>query len=216
VEHLAAALRLVPRRYVRWSALGLVVMFGLFVLLMDFPGAVRHPTARLSWILTARETTFAMGGLALLATETRRRRPAGSRMLITIARVWTAAVLVFYGIEHFLHPELSPGVPDTRLTASWVPLPLEVAVATGILLVASGAAMLIGRYARAGAALGGFLMLLLTLALYVPEFVRAANVADHVNALNFIFDTLLFAGMVLMVGRAIVSTGSRPESPTGV
>src|SRR5256885_11438973 len=35
VAHLAAATSFVARRYIRWSSLGLAVMFGLFVLLMD-------------------------------------------------------------------------------------------------------------------------------------------------------------------------------------
>src|ERR1700730_14832793 len=43
VAHLAAALSFVARRYIRWSTIGLAVMFGLFVLLMDLPGAIRRP-----------------------------------------------------------------------------------------------------------------------------------------------------------------------------
>ena len=40
VAHLAAASSYVARRYVRWSTIGLAVMFALFVLLMDLPAAI--------------------------------------------------------------------------------------------------------------------------------------------------------------------------------
>jgi len=46
------------------------------------------------------------------------------------------------------------------------------------------------------------LMTVLTVGLFVPQFFMAQSVADQVNAINFIFDTLLFGGMVLIVGAA--------------
>jgi uncharacterized membrane protein len=208
VAHLAAALSLVARRYVRWSAVGLVLMFALFVLLMDLPGAVARPDVRLSWILVARETTFAIAGLALFATDVAIRRPEVSRTLATVARIWTACVLVFYGVEHLLHPEVTPGVPSPVPTAAWVPLPLALAYATGVLLIAFGLAMFFEKRAGAGAAGAGLLMALLTVGLYVPQFFLASTVGEHVTAINFVFDTLLFAGAVLVISRAITQTTS--------
>lgn len=212
VAHLAAALSFVARRYIRWSSIGLAVMFGLFVLLMDLPAAIAHPATSITWILAARQTTFAIGALALFATETRSRSPQSSRTLATIARIWTAGVLVFYGIQHVIHPEFTPGVPSTVLTAAWVPLPLVIAYATGFLLIAFGIGMFVQRYASAAAALCGLLMVLLTLALYVPQFFLAGNVEQRVTAINFIFDTLLFAGTVLVISKAISDAESRTIS----
>ncbi|MGH7616850.1 MAG: hypothetical protein ACREPM_06445 [Gemmatimonadaceae bacterium] len=202
VAHLAAASSYVARRYVRWSTIGLAVMFGLFALLMDLPAAIARPTM-LNWILAARQTTFAIGALALFATETRSQRPQPSNAIATIARIWTACVLVFYGIQHLVHPEFTPGVPSPVLTAAWVPLPVALSCATGLLLVAFGIGMFVRRYAGAAAALCGLLMVLLTLALYVPQFVLAANVPQQVTAINFVFDTLLFAGTLLVISKAI-------------
>jgi hypothetical protein len=51
-------------------------------------------------------------------------------------------------------------------------------------------------------------MVLLTLALYVPQFFLAGTVQERVTAINFIFDTLLFAGTVLVVSKAIADVGS--------
>ena len=49
--HLAAALSFVARRFMRWSTIALAVMFGLFVLLMDLPGAISRPADPFSWML---------------------------------------------------------------------------------------------------------------------------------------------------------------------
>jgi uncharacterized membrane protein len=206
VAHLAAALSFVARRYIRWSALGLALMFALFVLLMDLPAAVTHPAIRMSWSLAARETTFAVGALALFATATRASRPRRAATLATIARIWTAAVLVFYGVENVLYPQFSPGVPDTTPTPAWIPLPMLIAYATGILLVAFGIAMFVKTYSSAAAAGCGLLMTLLTVALYTPQWVMARGVSQQVTAINFVFDTLLFAGTMLVISRAISET----------
>jgi uncharacterized membrane protein len=212
VAHLAAALSYVARRYIRWSTIGLAVMFGLFVLLMDLPGAIARPTNPLNWALAARQTTFAIGALALFAVETGDHSPQSSRMLAAIARLWTAIILVFYGVLHVIHPERSPGVPSPVLTAAWVPLPLLLAYATGALLIAFGIIMLARKYASAGAALAGCLMTLLTLALYVPQFFLAENVQQRVTAINFVFDTLLFAGTLLVISNAVVESDAESRT----
>jgi hypothetical protein len=46
----------------------------------------------------------------------------------------------------------------------------------------------------------------------VPQFFLAAAVQQCVIAINFVFDTLLFAGMVLVISKAISDTESRPIS----
>jgi uncharacterized membrane protein len=203
VAHLAAATSYVARRYIRWSTIGLAVMFGLFVLLMDLPAAIARPTVLLTWVLVARQTTFAIGALALFASETRMHSPESSRRIAMFARIWTASVLVFYGIYHFIHPELTPGVPSTALTAAWVPLPQLITYAAGFLLIAFGIGMFVRKYASVAAALNGLLLVLLTVALYVPQFWIAENVKQQVTAINFVFDTLLFAGTVLVISKAI-------------
>lgn len=212
VAHLAAATSFVARRCVRWSSILLAIMFGLFVLLMDLPATVQRPAVRIFWILVARETTFAMGALALFASEVRDRWPRPSNTLAEVVRIWTAGVLIFYGVDHILHPQYSPGVPSTELTAAWVPRPLVWSFGTGLLLVAFGIAMCFRRRARAGSAWAGLLMVLLTLALYVPELLLARGVGPRVNAINFVADTLLFAGMMFLTARAVGETD--PRFPT--
>ena len=89
-------------------------------------------------------------------------------------------------------------------------LPHVLGYLTGILLIAFGMAMFVRKYAASGGMFAGLLMALLTLALYVPQFFLAHNVADQVNAINFIFDTLLFAGTMLLITKAIVDSQSEP------
>jgi uncharacterized membrane protein len=149
-----------------------------------------------------------MGALALFAVEVRNRWRRASNTIASIARVWTGMVLVFYGVEHLLYPRLSPGVPDSRATSTWVPFPLAIAYLTGILLIGFGGAMLWRKYSGPAAALAGLLMAVLTVALYVPEYFLARTVPQYVEALNFVFDTLLFSGMLLVVAEAILATRS--------
>jgi hypothetical protein len=59
-------------------------------------------------------------------------------------------------------------------------------------------------------------MTVLTAVLYVPQFFLAADVAAHVTAINFIFDTLLFAGMMFVISAAISDTATRPVAPSAV
>lgn len=211
VAHLAAALSFVARRYIRWSAIFLAIMFALFVLLLHLPGAIAHPGLRIAWIVSVRETTFTMGALALFATAVRGDFSNLSNRLAAVARVWTGMVLIFFGIENILYPQFSPGVPDTLPTASWVPLPVVISYLAGILLIGFGIAMLVRKYAGAGGMFAGFLMLLLTLVLYVPQFFLASNVGQQVTAINFVFDTLLFAGTLLVITKAILDSESRKK-----
>ena len=212
VALLAAALSFVARRCLRWSTILLAIMFALFVVLMDLPATLAHPTTRLNWILAARQGTFAMGGLALFSVAVRDRRPKLSNRLAAITAFWTGMVIIFYGVGHILYPKISPGVPATKLTSSWVPLPLSLAYTTGALLIAFGAAMFIRKYAGSAARFAGLLMLLLTVVLYVPEFFLARTVPQRVTAINFIFDTLLFSGTLLAIARANLLSESKPIS----
>jgi peptidoglycan/LPS O-acetylase OafA/YrhL len=119
---------LVAKRFVRWSSLGLALMFALFVLLMELPSAIASPSTRMFWILATREGTFAIGGLALFASAIAADRPDLASTVATMARVWTEAVLVGFGIQNVLFSQYSPGVPST--TPVWVPAPAAIAYVT--------------------------------------------------------------------------------------
>ena len=212
VAHLAAALSFVARRYVRWSSICLALMFAMFALLMDVPGAMAKPSA-LAWMLAARQATFAVSALALFAVDMRDRSSSVAHRIAKGARFWTAIVVTVYGLQHLVHPEFTPGVPSPVPFAAWVPAPQAIAYATGIVLAVCGLMMFTRRYAVTGAAVTGALMVALTVVLYVPQYFTATNGQQYFAALNFTFDTLLFGGTMLVIGSAIAATESPGSHP---
>jgi ABC-type transport system involved in cytochrome c biogenesis permease component len=72
--------------------------------------------------------------------------------------------------------------------------------------------MFVRKYATAGAKRAGLLMLVLTIVLYVPQFFLAHGAAEHVTAINFVADTLLFSGTMLVIANAIFATQSQPAA----
>ena len=202
VAHIAAASSFVARRYVRVSALWLAIMFAMFVLLMDVPGALARPGMHMSWTLVTRETTFALGALVLYATVTRAEHPRFSGLVASIAQRWMAVILVMYGSENLVYPQFTPGVPDVTPTPAWVPALHLIAYAVGVVFVLLGVAMLAKRWLLPAAVGVAITLIALTIGMFVPDFFLVGTARAQVNSLNFVFDTLLFAGTVLVIGNA--------------
>ena len=203
---LAAGLSLAGRVAVRWSAPLLALLFGLFVLLIHLPNAVEHARTRIFWIFPFREGTFAVGAFSIFVSETKPSWARRSGGFSLFARLWTAFVLVFFGIQHLGYPQFSPGVPSPVPTPSWVPLPLVVAYATGAILVTLGAAALFKKTAVAAITWAGILMAVLTGLLYVPDLFLSHGPGQPIRAINFVADTLLFSGSTLVIARAVLGT----------
>ncbi|MGE5244838.1 MAG: hypothetical protein ACM3SQ_11480 [Betaproteobacteria bacterium] len=200
---LAAALSFVTRRGMRWSAPLLALLFALFVALLYVPSAMKNPGVRIVWIFPFREGTYAVGAFCVFAYEVQLARR--SDRLALALRLWTAAVAIFFGLQNILYPQFSPGVPDQRPTSAWVPLPHVLAYLTGAVLVAMGAAMLFRRTAVTAITVVGVLMTVLAIGLFGPDLILAQGVPQRVTAINFVADTLLFAGMMFAVARAVAA-----------
>lgn len=184
---IAAALSFIAMKFVRWSAALLGVMFILFVLMIHAPNVVANPHSRFLWAVALRELAFAGGAWALV----------GGRLSVA-ARFLVAIPLLFFGVEHFLHPEFVPGVPLNKLTPDWVPVRVVWGYLTGLFLLSAGAGLLAG--VRIAAAWAGVLLTLLVLFLYSPILALAVHQPSAISeALNYVADTLLFAGVVLCV-----------------
>ena len=67
----------------------------------------------------------------------------------------------------------------------------------------AGAALLLNKRPRTAAATIGLVMTLLTLFLYVPILAVTQDPSQMTEAINFVFDTLLFGGTALLVARAM-------------
>lgn len=196
---LLAALSFILWRQVRWSAALTAGLLLIIVATIDLPNLPRHIHERLFWTLTVRETSFAAGAMALSGSVFRRGSAAGIA-LVRIGRAIVGSVMVFYAIEHFLFPLFVPGVPLEKHMPAWMPAPTLLSYVVGIVLLLGGIGLFIRPMIRTAAAGAGTMLVLLTAFFYVPIFVMEMRTPLAVEGLNYIFDTLLFAGTVLLAG----------------
>jgi len=209
---IAAALSFVARRSMQWSAPLLSLMFALFVLTLHLPNAIANAGTRIFWVFPFRESEFALGALSVFVYESPDSWVNQSGRFALIARLWTAITIIYFGSQNLLYPQYSPGVPDQRPTSAWVPAPLFVAYLTGAILVALGTAMLSKRAAVVAVTSVGIFMTLLTIALFGPDLFLARGVPQQVEAINFVADTLLFAGTMFAVARVIAVPVPEPTT----
>jgi len=207
---LAASLSIATKIQVRWSGLLFGIAMFLFVAMMDIPGSLASPRDRFGWTLTIREMTFGGGGWILAGNALREQgRGQGGGKLITVGRILIAIAAIFYGVEHFLHPANVPGVPLEKLMPAWIPGRLLIGYVTGAILLVAGGSILLARKTRMAATYLGTWIVLLVLFIYRPILIAA--LADpstdlKVEGINYFFDTMLFAGVILALASATPRT----------
>jgi uncharacterized membrane protein YphA (DoxX/SURF4 family) len=187
-----------------WERLATAMAAGmilLFVLTIHTPNLAANPKDRIVWAVLLRDLVFALGLAAFAATRpgTRLRRLP---QVAVVARVVTGLVLIFFAVEHFLHPGFTAGVPLGKETPGWFPAGAVLAYLTGALLAVCGAALAANRYAKEAAVVAGLWMVVLTLVLYVPILasdVTIGGTGPLVEGINYVFDTLMMAGTLLML-----------------
>jgi uncharacterized membrane protein len=176
-------------------------MIFLFVVLISIPKVVANPGDRFAWTVGLRDLAFSGGAFAFAGTQMKDRSVDAVPRLVTIGRFFVAVPAVFFGVEHFLHPEFAPGVPLKKLTPDWVPVRPLWAYLVGAVLVAAGASIIVNKKAHSAATYLGIVILLLCLFIYLPIMVSIPS--DIGNGLNYFFDTLLFSGAVLILADAL-------------
>jgi uncharacterized membrane protein len=201
---LAAALSLTFKKYVRWSTLLLAIMLFIFVASIHVPNVVANPKSRILWTVVLRDSAFAAGILAFAAYLWQQRA------LSNIGRLWFAIVVIFFGVEYFLHPQTAPGVPLLKLTPAWVPLPQLWAYLTGAMLLVSGVALLLNKKTKQAAIAIGLIMTVWTSVLYFPLLLMASGTQQIAEGYNYVADTLFFGGVALLVAAA--STNNLPAA----
>ena len=198
---LAAALSIVLKKHARLAAILLALMFCIFVLTISMPLVVAKPSDRIAWVVMLRDLSFAAGALAFAGTQTGEWRAKGTHKLIILARLVFASVAVFFGVEQLLHPDCVPGVPFARQTPTWIPGHFIWSYVAGLVFVVAGARLLFNSRPRLAATGMGFMVLLLVFFVYVP--IWGDEPASISNGLNYIADTLAFAGAVLLLADAL-------------
>lgn len=181
---------------------------------MDLPGWIRNPGNRFALTLALRELAFCGGPLAFAGGLTEQWRERGTHLLTTIGRYFVATPVLFYSAEQFLHADHVPGVPLKPLTPAyifghsfWTYLAAVVYAITGVLLIA-------GRKTRAAAAWLGLTVLAIELAAYVP--IAIVEFASLDKGFNYLGDTLMFCGTVLLMAAAMPGEAPAPVSARSV
>jgi hypothetical protein len=201
-------LSLVTRIQALLSASVIASTFFLFVALMDLPAWAANPSDRFGITLALRELSFSGGALAFAATLTGPARGRGTAIAAAMARSFVAVPVLFFSFEQFRHGSYVPGIPLRLVTpdyvwghALWTYLAAFAYAMTGIPLVA-------GRNARTAAAWLGATVLFVELIVYVPiAVVERASLTGF----NFLADTLMFCGAVLLVAGAMPHALRRPS-----
>ena len=198
---IAAPLSLVTRIQTRLAASLLALNFFLFVVLMDAPAWAQNPRDRIGLALALRELAFSGGPLALAASLAEPSRERVAHIFATIARYFVAIPVLFYSFEQFLHAEYVPGVPLERLTPSYIFGHSLWAYLAAVVYAVAGIPLFLGKKTRAAATWIGLSVLVVELAVYVP--IAVVDRASLDNGLNYMGDTLMFCGTVLLLAGAM-------------
>jgi len=203
-------LSIVLQKYA-WLSAGLFgVMLLCFEALMHIPRVVAAPHNRLTWAIAFRDLSFSCGALLFAAMRGQGWRIKGWHQLIAATRIVIGIVLLFFGVEYFLHPELLPGVPLRQLTPNFIPGNLLWGYLTGVVYVVAGTLLLINKNVRLAAASIGLFVLLAVIFFCVPIMVQYGS--DIGRGLNVPVDTLLLSGATLcLAGNPTGSVGKSKQ-----
>lgn len=207
----AASISILTMKYVRLSASLLGLMLFLFVVLLHVPNVMTHPGDRFAWAVATRDFSFALGAWTLAATQMAEAGSEAGRRAIVVCRSLFALVLVFYAVEHFLHPEFTPGVPLPQAMPAWIPMRAAWGYLTGIMLLIGGVSLLTGKYARASTTVLGITITIVVLCINTPMLAVAALPAEITTGINYVADTMLFAGMIFFVAAAVPLRSGVPK-----
>jgi uncharacterized membrane protein len=202
---LAAATSLTLRKFVRLSSSLLGLMFFLFVCMIHIPNVVAHPQNRFVWAVALRDLSFSAGAWALAGLHSRAASPQASKWMILFGRIIIAMAATFFAVEHFLQPEFAPGVPLQKMTPLWVPFPSAWGYLAGAILLAAGIGLALNKKSRMAATSIGALMTFFTVFLYLPILLlaRGGTTPQITEGLNYVADTLLYAGAALALASAL-------------
>ena len=202
---IAASLSIAVKIGVRWSGLLLGIMMFLFVAMIHLPGALRTPQDRIIWVIVFREMSFGGAGWILAGNAMNGWRGKARTTLMIVGRVFITIAVIFFGIEHFLHATGLPGVPLKKEMPAWIPGRVLIDYVTGAALLVVGGSILLTRKTRMVATCVGGWLLLMVLAIYGPILIAALSEPStglQVEGINYFADTLLFAGVILVLASA--------------
>lgn len=205
---IAAGFSIVTRIQARLAASLVALTFFLFVVLMDVPAILQGQRDRIVLALVFRELTFSAGALAFAAMLAQERSEANGRATprlatigVTAARYVVAIGVLIYSFEQFLHADHVPGVPLERMMPPYIFGQRFWCYFAALVYAVAGIPLLLGKKTRTAAACIGLAVLIVELAVYVP--IGIVDRASLDNGLNYVGDTLMYCGAVLMLAGAM-------------
>lgn len=198
---IAAGLSLVTRIQARLAASLLALTFFLFVVLMEAPGWAHNPGDRFGLTVVLREISFSGGALALAASLAEQQHKRNSHVLAMIARYFVAIPVLFFSFEQFMHGDHVPGIPLEPLTPAWIYGHVIWTYLAAAVYAVAGALLLAGKKTRVAATWLGLTVLFVELIVYVP--IGVVERASLDNGFNYVADTLMFCGAVLLLAGAM-------------
>lgn len=198
---IAAAQSIVTKIQARVSASLLALTFFLFVVVIHAPNWAQDPRNRFALAVALRELSFSGGALALTASLTGQWRDRGTHISATIARYLVAVPVLFFSFEQFMHGNYVPGIPLNRMTPEWIYRHTIWTYLAAVIYAVAGILLLAGKKTRSAATWLGLTVLFVELVVYVP--IGVVDRASLSSGLNFVADTLMFCGAVLLLAGAM-------------
>jgi uncharacterized membrane protein YphA (DoxX/SURF4 family) len=196
VAFAAAAVGMLVELMARPAATMLGVMFFLFVLLLHIPRIVTHSRDGYEW--TSGFVALAMcGGAWILASAAPLYERETPDAFLKAGRYIFAMAFVAFGIQHCIYARFAAG-----LGPPWFPGRPLWAYLTGIIFVAAGAAIVLGKNARLAATLLGTILFLFFVLLHIPRIIGQLH-----NPLPWTSGFEILA----MCGGALVLAGTSPS-----
>lgn len=202
-----AAFSLVTGIRARLAASLVALTMFLFVTLMYIPATLRHPDNRIFLTIALRETSFSGGALAFAASLSDAWINRRGRIMATVARYFVAIPVLFFSYQQFRHGDHVPGVPLEPLTPTYVVGHAIWTYVAAVVYALAGVMLLTGKKTRAAATWLGLTVLFIELIVYVP--IAVVQRASLDNGLNYMADTLMFCGAVLLLAGAMPRTNER-------
>ena len=210
VALISAALSIVAKRLSGLAATLLGIMLFCFVLLIHVPRLAASPRDRIVMAVVLRDLAFSAGAFALASTRASQAWRSLAQKAATVARYVVGSAALFFGAEHFLHPQFVPVVPLGLAMPAWIPFHRFWAYAVGAMLLAAGFAMFTNWHARRLTTWLGIVVFAVVLLVYLP--ILLAHPSDIGVAMNYFADTLAVGGNFLILAGSMPKAGFRLPS----